>query len=54
MLGILVLPMSPVSGYLAGPDDAAAALEASRDLPDERIDDGSTRSYLLASITSRL
>lgn len=91
MLGILVLPMSPVSGYLAadperirtnledevgaagsqsfdvmfgdfllmysalaGPDDAAAALEASRDLPDERIDDGNTRSYLLASIMSQL
>ncbi|MGF0118232.1 glycosyl hydrolase [Promicromonospora sp. Marseille-Q5078] len=33
---------------LAGPDDAAAALDVARDLPDERIDDGSTRSYLLA------
>ena len=33
---------------LAGPDDAAAALAVARDLPDERIDDGSTRSYLLA------
>lgn len=91
MLGILVLPMSPVSGYLAGdaeriranlqdvvgpagsqsydvmfgdfllmyaalagPDDAAAALETARTLPDERIDDGNTRSYLLASIMARL
>lgn len=33
---------------LAGPDDAVAALAVARDLPDERIDDGSTRSYLLA------
>ncbi|MFD4993035.1 glycosyl hydrolase [Cellulosimicrobium cellulans] len=87
MLGILVLPMQPVAGYLAGdperiranldealagprdapaswdvmfgdqllmyaalagPDDAAAALDVARTLPDERIDDGNTRSYLLA------
>ncbi|ROS78927.1 glycosyl hydrolase [Cellulomonas sp. PhB143] len=84
MLGILVLPMSPVGGYLAGdpdriranldealagdpggydvvfgdyllmyaalagPDDAASALKTARDLPDDRIDDGDTRSYLLA------
>ena len=91
MLGILVLPMSPVSGYLAsdaerirtnledvvgptgsqsydvmfgdfllmyaalaGPDDAATALEAARALPDERIDDGNTRSYMLASIMAQL
>ncbi|WP_435737192.1 glycosyl hydrolase [Cellulosimicrobium sp. PMB13] len=33
---------------LAEPDDAASALEVARSLPDERIDDGSTRSYLLA------
>lgn len=87
MLGILVLPMSPVSGYLAqdpdrirtnltpvvgagsgtgydvmfgdyllmysalaGPQDAADALVAARALPDSRIDDGNTRSYLLASV----
>ncbi|QJW35675.1 glycosyl hydrolase [Cellulosimicrobium protaetiae] len=87
MLGILVLPMQPVAGYLAGdpervranldealggprddpaswdvmfgdqllmyaalagPDDAAAALDVARALPDERVDDGNTRSYLLA------
>jgi len=33
---------------LAGPDDAAAALKIARTLPMERIDDGNTRSYLLA------
>jgi len=33
---------------LAGPDDAASALEVARAIPDERIDDGDTRSYLLA------
>ncbi len=33
---------------LAGPDDATSALEVARSLPEERIDDGSTRSYLLA------
>jgi endoglucanase Acf2 len=33
---------------LAGRDDAAAALEVARSLPDERIDDGSTRSWMLA------
>nr|WP_241744384.1 glycosyl hydrolase [Cellulosimicrobium arenosum] len=38
---------------LAGPDDAASALDVARDLPDERIDDGSTRSYLLAFLMSR-
>lgn len=87
MLGILVLPMQPVAGYLAGdperiranldealagprddpaswdvmfgdqllmyaalagPDDAAAALDVARTLPVERVDDGNTRSYLLA------
>jgi endoglucanase Acf2 len=81
MLGILVLPMSPVSQYLAGdperirtnladaaPDgfdvlfgdyllmysalagaaDASAALTAARSLNEDRIDDGDSRSYLLA------
>jgi endo-1,3(4)-beta-glucanase len=38
---------------LAGPDDAAAALDVARGLPDERIDDGSTRSWLLAWLMSR-
>lgn len=33
---------------LAGPDDAASALQIARSLPEERVDDGSTRSYLLA------
>lgn len=33
---------------LAGPEDAAAALGVARDLPEERIDDGNTRAYLLA------
>nr|WP_246256446.1 glycosyl hydrolase [Isoptericola halotolerans] len=88
-LGIVVLPVTGVSGYLGedpdrvranlgealgtddlwedrstwdvmfgdqllmyaamlGPADAEAALEVARDLPDERIDDGSTRSWLLA------
>ncbi|PFG44526.1 endoglucanase Acf2 [Isoptericola jiangsuensis] len=42
-------------GYAAllGPQDAAAALDVARDLPDERIDDGSTRAWLLAWIASR-
>ncbi|MFI2102850.1 glycosyl hydrolase [Isoptericola sp. NPDC019693] len=87
MLGIVVLPVQPVAGYLggdpariranldealagpredpaswdvlfgdqllmyaalAGPADAAAALEVARGLPDDRIDDGSTRSSLTA------
>ena len=87
MLGILVLPMSPVAGYLGGdpdrvtanlsdalpgpPDDAgsydvmfgdyllmyaalqgpeaaSAALDAAGSLPEERIDDGNSRAYLLA------
>ena len=81
MLGILVLPMSPVSGYLAddperirlnltdaapagfdvlfgdyllmysalaGSDDAAEAVAAARSLYEDRIDDGNSRSYLLA------
>jgi hypothetical protein len=85
MLGILVLPMSPVADYLAadpervtanladsvpdgydvmfgdfllmysalaGPEEAAAALETARALPDERIDDGNTRSYMLAWLMS--
>ena len=92
MLGIFVLPMQPVAGYLggdperiranldealagprddpatwdvlfgdqllmyaalAGPDDAAAALDVARTLPEERIDDGNTRSYLLAWLLVR-
>lgn len=85
MLGILVLPMSPVAGYLAGdpkrieanirgaaPDgfdvlfgdyllmysalagEAAAtqALEAASALPETRIDDGNSRTYLLAWLMS--
>ena len=99
-LGILVLPVGPVSGYLAGgpdggpgriadnlaealgvgpdelwadpaawdvmfgdqllayaalagPREAAAALDVARELPDERIDDGSTRSWLLALLMTR-
>jgi len=39
---------------LAGPDDAAEALELARTLPEERIDDGNTRSYLLAFVMSHL
>lgn len=89
MLGILVLPASPVSTYLAGDpariranlsgalgkdgsfdvmfgdqllmysslageQDARAALDKARSLPSERIDDGDTRSYLLAFIMARL
>ncbi|WP_229242889.1 glycosyl hydrolase [Cellulosimicrobium marinum] len=38
---------------LAGPDDAASALEVARGLPDERVDDGNTRSFLLAFLLSR-
>lgn len=33
---------------LAGPDDAEEALSLAAALPDERIDDGNTRSYLMA------
>ena len=33
---------------LAGPEDARAALQEARDLPDDAIDQGSSRSYLLA------
>jgi endoglucanase Acf2 len=87
MLGILVLPMSPVSGYLAGdperieeniadaaasgfnltfgdyllmyqslagPEQAAAALAETDSLNEEWIDDGNSRSYLLAFIMSQL
>jgi endoglucanase Acf2 len=86
VLGIQLIPMGPVSGYLAGdadrirrnvaealeggpapqfadlilmyqalagPEDAAAALEAARTLPDAAIDDGNSRSHLLAFILSR-
>jgi hypothetical protein len=35
---------------LAGPEEAAVALEEAAALSDERIDDGNTRSYLLAWI----
>lgn len=38
---------------LGGEDDRAAALEAARELADEHLDDGDTRSYLLAFILSR-
>ncbi|QYF72203.1 hypothetical protein [Cryobacterium sp. PAMC25264] len=87
MLGILVLPMSPVADYLGGDPDrvqanladalragssgtssydvlfgdyllmysalegrdaASAALEAAKGLPEDRIDDGNSRAYLLA------
>ncbi|GAA2180692.1 hypothetical protein GCM10009785_12600 [Brooklawnia cerclae] len=84
-LAILLLPMSPSSGYLAGdperiranvdeatggdfaqqygdyllmysalagPDDRERALEAARDFPDELIDDGMTRTYLMAWLLS--
>jgi endo-1,3(4)-beta-glucanase len=86
MLGILVLPMSPVAEYLAGdpkrieanirgaaPDGfdvlfgdyllmysalaggaaATQALEAASALPEHRIDDGNSRTYLLAWLMSR-
>ncbi|TFC57657.1 MULTISPECIES: glycosyl hydrolase [unclassified Cryobacterium] len=82
MLGILVLPMSPVAGYLGGdpdrvsanladalpegnydvmfgdyllmyaglrgPEAASDALTAAASLPEERIDDGNSRAYLMA------
>ena len=38
---------------LLGTQDAAAALDVARELPDERIDDGSTRSRLLAWLLVR-
>lgn len=83
ILGIQLIPMSPVADYLAadpdriraniaeatasgpapqfadlllmygalaGPDDAATALAEARELPDSAIDDGNSRSYLLAWI----
>lgn len=86
MLGILLLPMSPSSGYLAttperiranvaeatsgrfdqkfgdyllmysalaGPEDRARALEIAAILPDDALDDGMSRSYLLAWLLSR-
>lgn len=85
-LGIQLIPMSPVSGYLVGDPDriarniaeaapsgvdvqfgdyllmysalegraqAATALAAARALPAKWIDDGDSRSYLLAWIMSR-
>ena len=85
-LGIQLIPMSPVSGYLAGEskriaksvdeatsgdykkqfgdyllmyaalggaDQAKAALATARDLPEKFIDDGNSRSYLLAWIMTR-
>jgi endo-1,3(4)-beta-glucanase len=87
MLGILVLPMSPVAGYLGvdpervrtniaeaapngsdvlfgdyllmysalgGSEDAAAALDEIANLNEDRIDDGNSRSYMLAWIMSRI
>ncbi|MGV8857333.1 glycosyl hydrolase [Rhodoglobus sp.] len=87
MLGILVLPMSPIAGYLgddpervrtnlaeaapngydvlfgdyllmytalAGPEEAAQALQESANLNEDRIDDGNSRSYLLAWVMSQL
>ncbi|GGK86730.1 hypothetical protein GCM10007382_03340 [Salinibacterium xinjiangense] len=87
MLGILVLPMSPVASYLGvdpervrtniaeaapngsdvlfgdyllmysalgGKEDATAALKETTNLNEDRIDDGNSRSYLLAWIMSRL
>jgi hypothetical protein len=83
ILGIQLIPMTPVSDYLAadperirsnvaealakgpapqfadlllmysalaGPDDAASALQQARDLPDSALDGGNSRSYLLAWI----
>jgi len=38
---------------LAGPEDAATALEAARALPDAAIDNGNSRSHLLAFIMTR-
>ncbi|WP_402468561.1 glycosyl hydrolase [Isoptericola aurantiacus] len=38
---------------LLGPQDAAAALDVARDLPDERIDDGSTRAWTEAWLMTR-
>jgi endoglucanase Acf2 len=85
-LGILLVPMSPVAGYLAGnparieknvsqgapsgyevplgdyvlmysaqagADQAAKALAVAKSLPDKFIDDGNSRSYLLAWIMTR-
>ena len=85
-LGIQLIPMSPVSGYLGGEskriaksvdeaalgdynkqfgdyllmyaalggaDQARAALATARDLPEKFIDDGNSRSYLLAWIMTR-
>ena len=87
MLGILVLPMSPVASYLGvdpervrtnigeaapngsdvlfgdyllmysalgGNEDATAALKETANLNQDRIDDGNSRSYMLAWIMSRL
>ncbi|HEY8911842.1 glycosyl hydrolase [Lacisediminihabitans sp.] len=85
-LGIQLIPMSPVSTYLAGdaarigknvaeatpagygaqfgdyllmysalagPEQAKTALATARDLPEKFIDDGNSRSYLLAWIMTR-
>jgi hypothetical protein len=38
---------------LAGPDQAALALTAARELPYSSIDDGNSRSYLLAFIMAQ-
>ena len=83
-LGIQLLPMSPVAGYLAedpervrrnvaesgtdgplgdyilmyqalaGTEEAEAALTSARELPDSAIDDGNSRTYLLAFVLSQL
>lgn len=39
---------------IAGPDQAALALEEARELPTDSIDDGNSRSYLLAWIMAQL
>ena len=38
---------------LGGDEERYAALEAARDLADEHLDDGNTRSYLLAWLMTR-
>ncbi|WP_426593993.1 glycosyl hydrolase [Cellulomonas sp. McL0617] len=85
MLGIQLLPLSPVGTYLAGdpgriranvaeaapdgydvtfgdyllmysglagPDDAKRAYQEAATLPDDRIDDGNSRSYLMAWLSA--
>jgi hypothetical protein len=38
---------------LAGPEDAATALDAARSLPEVAIDDGNSRSHMLAFIMAQ-